>query len=278
MNSIQKLLCAGAAGLRKNKTFWLGILTMSGLGIFAAYSKYSNMIRYQEFSRLDDVLFFYIPVTGLCSAVFGSMFVGTEYSDGTLRNKLIVGHTRESIYCSNLILCIGASLLMALSGLLSYTALGCLLLHAPAAPIKLILLYVLISMFTVTAYASLFCMLSMLIPKKSVTAVTCLLVFGGLLVAGMTIQAKLNAPEFQTGYIMGANGLEPAPPTPNPKYLQPEERKVWQFFFDLLPVGQGIQLITFSVFHPLRLMLYSVLIDVVATVAGLIAFRRKNLK
>ena len=275
---MRNLLCAGVAGLRKNKTFWLGILAMFALGIFCAYSKYSDIVRYDQISRLDDVLFSYIPLTGLCSAVFCSMFVGTEYSDGTLRNKLIVGHTRESIYCSNLLLCIGASLLMAFAWLFSYASLGHFLLFPPEASAKTILFYALISAFTITAYASLFCMLSMLIPKKAAAAVTCLLVFGGLLIIGMTIAARLDAPEFHQGYIMGANGLEQAPPTPNPKYLQPDERKVWQFFFDFVPAGQSMQLITFSVLHPLALMLYSMLIDVAAAAVGLIVFRRQNLK
>lgn len=135
---MRNLLCAGVAGLRKNKTFWLGILAMFALGIFCSYSKYSDIVRYEQVSRLDDVLFSYVPLTGLCSAIFCSMFVGTEYSDGTLRNKLIVGHSRKSIYCSNLLLCIGASLIMAFSWLFSYVVLGHFLLFPPEASVKTI--------------------------------------------------------------------------------------------------------------------------------------------
>lgn len=33
------------------------------------------------------------------------MFIGTEFSDGTMRNKLIVGHRRREIYFTNFLTC-----------------------------------------------------------------------------------------------------------------------------------------------------------------------------
>ncbi|MGY3662454.1 MAG: hypothetical protein ACXAHE_00930 [Roseburia sp. 1XD42-69] len=40
------------------------------------------------------------------------MFLGTDYSDGTIRNKLTVGHTRTNIYLANLIVTFAAGLLI----------------------------------------------------------------------------------------------------------------------------------------------------------------------
>ena len=47
-------------------------------------------------------------------AVFAAYLWGTDYEYGTLRNKLICGHTREEVYFSNLLLTICAGLSTAL--------------------------------------------------------------------------------------------------------------------------------------------------------------------
>ena len=38
---------------------------------------------------LDGCLFECLPMMGLLSAFFRSLFIGSEYSDGTIRNKII---------------------------------------------------------------------------------------------------------------------------------------------------------------------------------------------
>lgn len=67
---------------------------------------------------LDGCLFEGLPLMGLVSAIFTSLFIGSEYSDGTIRNKLVVGHSRMRIYLANLIVCSIASILISLA----YTA------------------------------------------------------------------------------------------------------------------------------------------------------------
>lgn len=51
-------------------------------------------------TALDDRFFAYSFFIGILSAIFCSLFTGTEYSDGTIRNKIVVGHSRISIYLS----------------------------------------------------------------------------------------------------------------------------------------------------------------------------------
>ena len=48
----------------------------------------------------------------IISAIFIGLFIGTEYSNGTMRNKLVIGHSRGAIYFSNLAVCIAAALLI----------------------------------------------------------------------------------------------------------------------------------------------------------------------
>ena len=74
------------------------------------------------------------------AAVFIGVFVGTEYSDGTLRNKLIIGHSRSSIYISNLIVCTTAGIIMHLTYIITTILLGNLLLEDSTLTFKKILL------------------------------------------------------------------------------------------------------------------------------------------
>lgn len=41
---------------------------------------------------------------GFAIAIFASVYLGNEYSNGTLRNKIVMGHNRIKIYLSNLII------------------------------------------------------------------------------------------------------------------------------------------------------------------------------
>lgn len=277
-NNIMKLLSADFSRLRKDKIFWLGTVFMFGLGIFVVCTKYSDIIHYNERELFDDALLAFVSIIGCCAAIFCSMFSGTEYSDGTIRNKLIVGHLRSSIYLSNWLTNIVAAIIMSIAFLISYCTLGTFLLEPPNAPLKKIVLLVFISIFTVIAYVSIFNMLAMLITRKSTAAVLCLLTFLGLLILAFVIKAKLDAPEFISEYRVTLNGIEQSNPEPNPKYLQPAARRVYQFFLDILPTGQSIQLSSFDVLHPFLLIIYSTVINIATTAIGVFAFQKKNLK
>ena len=106
---MSRLLSADFAKVKKSRFFWLCII---GMAVFGLYMKIMEYISTQQyFSRspaLHSMLSIYAMVIGFLTAAFVSLFVGTEYSDGTIRNKLIIGHSRAAIYFSNLIACSAA--------------------------------------------------------------------------------------------------------------------------------------------------------------------------
>jgi hypothetical protein len=48
-------------------------------------------------------------------AISIARFIGTDYDDGTIRNKFIIGYTRSEIYAANLLTCCICSTLLFVS-------------------------------------------------------------------------------------------------------------------------------------------------------------------
>ena len=129
------------------------------------------------------------------------------------------------------------------------------------------------------AYCAIFTFITMTCSKKSASAVACLLGVFLLLAAAITTLSMLDAPEFIPGYEMSIDGqVAPAKPEPNPAYLTGMKREVYQFLYDLMPTGQGIQYSNVNFTNPLRLMGLSAAVAVLFTGAGAALFQRKDLK
>lgn len=275
---MRKLLSANIFRLFKSKVFWAMTLAMSGMGLYCFFMVYIDNVRYQENHLFDDVLMNYTVFIGLAIPIFTSLFFGTEYSDGAIRNKLAVGHTRASIYCSGWLTGMIAAAFMVLAYLLAFSVPGAFLLGAPRASAGKILLMMLLSFFVMMEYVSIFHMLSMLLAKRSVSAVLGLLSVLVLFALAIAIKGRLDAPELVSEYALTVNGIEMLEPEPNPRYLQPGARMAHQFFYDLLPSGQSMQIASFDVAHPYLLALYSALTSALAAMFGCVMFRKKDLK
>ena len=103
---MNKLLRANFARVKRNKVFWGFVAFMAVFGAFLPIKQYMDSFSSQAETNtvsLNHVFFAYTLVIGVLCAVFCSLFLGTEYSDGTVRNKLMIGHRRSAIYLSNLI-------------------------------------------------------------------------------------------------------------------------------------------------------------------------------
>lgn len=103
-----KLLNANLIRLKKDKALRIGIIFMFIMGVFTPVMHYIDMKKSGYQITLDNGFFNNVLFCVILSSVFCSLYVGTEYSDGTIRNKVVIGHTRMSIYFSNLIVCIAS--------------------------------------------------------------------------------------------------------------------------------------------------------------------------
>ncbi len=269
------LLRANFSRLKRDKVFWIGMAFMFAFGIFGVTQKRIN----DPAASPDQLLFIFPVIIGIVSAAFCSLFIGTEYSDGTIRNKLIAGHTRNAIYLSNFLTCSAAGILMCLSYIAAVLALGIPLLGSLSVNIQTALLLLLFSFLTVIACAALFTLLCMLNQNKAAAAVICILLVITLLVLSSAINARLEAPEFYDGYVLTDSvGNASTHNIPNPQYLTGAKRDVYQFFLDFLPTGQAIEIATQSTPHPIAMPLYSLFIALAASASGMLFFRKKDLK
>ena len=109
---MNKLLTANFFRMFKNKLFWAGILFMAAVGIGFPLVNYNTMIKNDYPLYLDSTFFMGAAFIGVVLSIFCSLFLGTEYSDGMIRNKMIAGQKRTVIYLANLFTCILAGILM----------------------------------------------------------------------------------------------------------------------------------------------------------------------
>lgn len=274
-----KLLFAQFSRLKKNKVFLGEVVFMWIIGAFLAANQYFEQVKYGYDMALDNIFFGYSLITGILMAVFSTIFLGTEYSDGTIRNKLIVGHSRLDIYLSNLIVNLSVSFLFCLSFIAGVSIVGIPLIGFLETEFKIILIFFIGTLALSMAYSSIYTMLSMICSNKTAVAVISILGVVLLLTAATWIQSRLNLPEFYNGYSLTESGQIMEPELiPNPHYLKGAKRKAYQFIIDFLPTGQSLQYCSMMAVHPLQMPLYSLFIAFISSITGIMIFKQKDLQ
>lgn len=275
---MSRLLSANFMRIKRSGVFWLCTAFMAGLALVVQYFNYREICKGLS-PALESDLFAYVPFSGIVAAVFISLFLGTEYSDGTIRNKVVIGHSRTSIYLSNLITTAVCAVVMCVIYLAVYSLVGIAAVGSFTAGAGELLKQVLCSLALASAFDAIFTLMALLNQNKAAAAVLCVLLAFVLLFAGSYTNNRLAEPEFDGGYYMDETGvLQEAEETKNPRYLDGTERKIYEFANDFLPGGQSIQIASGGAPEPWKLMGYSGVILAVVTAAGIRAFGRKNLR
>lgn len=275
---MNRLLSANFMRLKRSKVFWICAAAMAGFAVAMEWVNYGEIKEGIEVT-LEGKLLVYSTFVSVAIAAFVSLFLGTEYSDGTIRNKVVIGHSRTAIYLSNLITAAVSAMAMCLAYLAVYSLVGVAAIDRFTAEPKAILTQILCSLVLAVAFSAILTLLAMINQNKAVSAVICVLLAFGLLFAGSYIGNRLDEPEYYSGYYMDEAGtLQEGPQEKNPRYLSGTERKVYQFANDFLPGGQQIQLASGGAEKPWKLMGYSVVITMTVTDAGVVIFKRKDLR
>ena len=284
---MSKLRSANFMRVKKNKPFWGCIIFMLFLGVSLPIAQYMqveelNQTRQEVYETvLDQQFFTFVMFIGLVASVFCGLFLGTEYSDGTIRNKIIIGHSRASIYFSNLITCSAAGFFMCLAYLLPALAAGIPLCGIKTADFQYLAGMVLCSFIMTLAFTSLCTLVGMLCQNKAMTAVITILSVCLLFVASVYISAKLNEPETYPEISTFADGgsVIDARDVPNPGYVRGTQRQIYEFLDEFLPTGQSVILTRGDQDAFFLLMsAYSAGITAVAAGIGIFIFRKRDIK
>ncbi len=289
---MSRLLKANFTRLFKSIFFKICLIFSAGFGIFLDMARYidiqKNAAIYaelgNEYKSADGFVFSGALYLIFVAAAFVGIFIGTEYSDGTIRNKLMIGHKRIEIYLTNFMVCVAADILMLLVFILVTLGVGQIIFGVSILTVHQIIILTLSQLLTMAAFSAILVLLAMLIQSKAGGSVTILILTVILLMAAITISSKLSQPEYYQDYSASAIDeetgemvLEPET-VKNPHYISGAKRKVYEFLNDALPVNQFYQTTLNNTEHVDSMTVYSVIIIILANGAGIILFRKKDLK
>lgn len=278
---MSNLMSAVFFRLKRDRVFWCcfaGLFCLSAALMTVDVRQCRVMAAEGYTMDLAGALFQLSLAVEVCIAVFTGLYLGTDHGEGALRNRLMVGHSREQVYLAGL----GA----ALTGTVAFTGSwlggsGAVALlnrefwHMGAWQAAS---YILIAIVSAMALASILTMAGMLLEKKSTSAVVSILLVLGMLLAATWLFSRLQEPEMESGLIITATGMEWGTPTPNPLFVGGTLRQVFELLLDILPAGQVVLLSNMAVARPALNLAASAAVLLVTTLTGIALFRRKDLK
>ncbi|MCM1382678.1 MAG: ABC transporter permease, partial [Muribaculaceae bacterium] len=187
---MSKLLRANFHRLFRSRLFWFCTAAVFAMAVVSVF----NQAQYTKI--IDGMLFSGISIAAAASAVFISIFIGTEYSDGTMRGKIYPGHSRTAVYAANLVVCAAAALIMHAVLIAAVVCFGVPVIGKITAPLSDIFIMSLLSVLIVTAFSSAYILLGMLITNKAAGAVAAVLLAFALLLGANALQRDINASEY----------------------------------------------------------------------------------
>lgn len=274
---MNKLLKEGFSRVFHDKLFYAAVFAALALGCVAGYTKYRDLL--DGFAvDLSDTLFSCGYIAAFALSVFTPMFTGTEYSDGVLRNKIIAGHKRWEIYLANQLFSVTVGAIVYLFFIVPHGIIMYFVAGPSAVPAGSLFLLAGIGLLAVFACSAVYNAVTMLRAQKAASAVSCILLALTMFMLAMTLDARLNAEEYVREYELSEDGEMEAKMRPNPKYLTGAKRAAYQAAYDILPMGQILQVLTLKVSRPALLAAYSLALYAIMTSAGIVVFCKKDLR
>ena len=275
---MRKLITASFSRLWKEKLFWLVFAFMSIGSVCCNWLNYNEVINPHIY--LEDVLFSMLPMSCFVFALFISMRLGTEFEEHTIRNKLVVGYHRTQVYFAEYITCMVASIILLGIMLLFSMSFGLLLsLEFQSDWYELVFLLFCCAMI-VSVFSAISVGISMNVGSKAISLVVSIVfVFAILLLASFCINALEEEPTAYSNItITVEDGVQFGDLIENPAYVDGTQRTVYELIADILPTGQTIQLHNLDFERAARWPVFSLMMLVIATVAGYIPFRKRDIR
>lgn len=278
---MSKLLYANFARLMKNKIFWLIEIFLVCYGIFVYIMGQGNVAVFGVADNEWTIYFFQVALfIHALMAIFVPFYISTDYSDGTIRNKIIIGYERKDIYLANFVICYVVGVIYFLTYIITSLLAGYFLIGSRTFTGMTNLPWRIgYSLIIILVYSAVFSVVAMVDSNKARVAVVELLLVFVSVVLLTQIFGDLSQPERTNQVVMRADGtMEVEENVPNPKYVSGAQRVVYEWIDTLLPTDQAMYVLepnaSYSVKAPICMLGETILI----VAAGLYIFERKDIK
>lgn len=277
---MSKLIYANIVRMIKSKIFWISEIFLTGYSIFVYAMAAVNVKNGMGNTGWTVYFFNEMLFIHVVMAIFIPFFIGVEYSDGTIRNKIAVGHRRMDIYLANVVVCYAAGILQFFTYSV-VSALSSLLLIGSDSLTSMnrIPWRIGCSFFIILAYTAVFSLIAMLDSNKTRAVVIELVLALVFVMLTTQIYGDLQEPERTSRVVMSETGeMVLEEDIPNSKYVSGTKRVVYEWIDACLPEDQSMYVIdpnmVFSVRAPLCLLGESMIL----IAAGVYLFQRKDIK
>ena len=274
---MNNLLISNFKRLIKDKVLWLSIFIFIIMSCIMCFKQHQVGLNNNEPIPVENVLFWGEMLIGIVIAVFTSLYVGKDYSDGTIRNKLIIGHSRVNIYVANLITCIIAGIIINLAYIIPCLIFSLFWFSHCYLSISEIIYLGIDIIFMIISFSSIFNLIAMLFSNKTNGTVISILLAFFLFFIAAGVFSSLIQPKYVDNQIVTENELK-TKRVENPNYLSGTKRKVYEILLDTIPSGQAMQYTIVKLDKVKSLYLNSSFIILFFNIIGLVSFCKKDLK
>lgn len=280
---MRKLLSANFARLRKSKIFWTleVVCFVIGVVLYAlVILNTKNIGQDWLLYNANSYFFFFVMYVGVILAIFTSLFIGTEYDHGTIRNKLSVGHSRRDLYLANLAVTGAAGVIFCLTHvvtalLVGVPFVGSAVLTAISPPAWRLCCAVLI----VAAYSALFTLLAMLDSNKARISIISLLLALLMIVGGIAVYGRLSEPELTSRMVMQEDGsYRRQENIPNSRYISGTTRVIYEWMDSAIPSASALHIINRNGVFDWRIPACSAGLTILFTALGIALFKKKDIR
>ena len=255
-----RLMRADLVRLVKSRAFGLSLAGMLALSAAFMVMQATAMDYSVPLSR---VIFLPMSMYGVAAAALVSVFAGDDFSGGFIRMKLLAVRRRSSYVLSQIFVSCTACAALYTAATVFTAAIGRFFFENNVTASDLVRFYLLgVSMSL--ACGALFATLTLLLGEKTKAVVVCMASAFGMLFLAMHTNSLLVQDRYKDGVL-------------NPKYVGGIRRMVCGILHDLNPCGQAAQLSTWEVPHPLRVLLFNLLLTALLTALCCRLFERKNI-
>lgn len=280
---MRKLLSANFSRLWRSRIFWvLEALAAIAGAVFYILAIINTKNIGENWYLLSGNYYFFVVLVyiGAIMAVFSSFYIGAEYSDGTIHNKLNVGCARNSVYLANLVVVVTAGVLFTITHMLasvvvSFPFLGSLIWKA-LAPVGWRILAALIM---ILCYGAIFTFFAMLDSNKTRSLLISFVCALAIIFGGMFTTSRLNEPELTSRMVLQEDGSYLREfDLPNSRYITGATRTIYTFVDACIPSSQSFNIARSEGEFNSLAVICQLCVTIATTAAGMTLFKKKDIK